>query len=340
MTTRLSVRSPWLTIVGLSAVVLCGPAGAVHAQPGHTDAVALEAPDSSTAARETPEARTEDQPVPAPYSLYPRCRWYNPYGPCEGVYYRVTIGPRTLGRSFGHARQTERYRQNVAELRQRLQHSLAHRYAPWSSYPVVLPDPGLPDFVRHGGEGYPSPIREFYDQGSRLEYWRQQELATRESLTLLSFDNLFHRGLDAFREGNYGQAARLFVAAADKNQEDAASRLHAAQSLLAVGQYAEALRHVRRAFELQPLLLQLPLDLQDDYTIKSDYDAHVSELAEYVQANPQDHAALLLLGYAQFFGPHPESAASTMAEIKRRAPKDPFAQKLRAAAAPIIPEAR
>jgi tetratricopeptide (TPR) repeat protein len=340
MIRRISVRSFWPTAVGLCAAVLYGPPGAVHAQTGHTDAAALDSRDSSTVARDAPEAGAVDQGAPAPYSLHPRWRWYNPYGPCEGAYYRVTVGPRTLGRSFGHARQTERYRQNVAELRQRLQHGLAHRYAPWSSYPVVLPDPGPPVFTRRDRERYPSPIREFYDQGSRLEYWRQQELATRESLTLLSFDNLFRRGMDAFREGNYGQAARLFVAAADKNHEDAASRLHAAQALLAVGQYAEALRHVRRAFELQPLLMQLPLDLQDDYTIKSDYDAHVGGLAEHVQANPRDHSALLLLGYAQFFGPRPESAASTMAEIKRLAPKDPFARKLRAAAAPIIPEAR
>ncbi len=296
-----------------------------------------------------PTATQPSQGEFVPVPLEPPFAWYAHRSAWGGVFYNARIGSREFAESYRVGRQTERYRQNAAELRQLLAHRLARRYDMSRPAGSITPlpamaDPGEPGGLRGGLRGgypgYGSPIEEFYDQGSRLEYWRQQELATRESLTLLSFENLFRRGMDQFRAGNYGQAARNFLAAADKNHEDAASRLHAAQSLLAVGQYADALRYMRRAFELHPHLMDMPLNFSGDYTIKSDYDDHLAALEAHVAAHPEDRDALLLLGCAQFFGNSPQKSGATMSRIKPLAKRDPLAQKLLAAAAPIVPEAR
>ena len=112
------------------------------------------------------------------------------------------------------------------------------------------------------------------------------------------------------------------------------------ESLLAVGQYDEALIHVHRAFELAPRLLNMPLDLAADYNDHNDYRQQLAALESHVRDHPTDTRAAVLLAYARFFSPRPTDAAEAMARIKPLAKRDPFVRKLLRAAAPIIPEAR
>ena len=274
-----------------------------------------------------------------------------------GLYpYSYRFNRRELHASFRTGRATERYRQNVFELRQKLNQRL--RYRRGSRDPAQEPDRTYLDIPRdprprhrqvavetadpypYDGYQYTSPVGESYDQGRQLERYRQEELYLREQLTLLSYSDLFDHGLEMFRAGRYGQAARLFTAAADANHEDAASRIHAAQSLLAVGQYDEALIHVHRAFELAPQLLNMPLDLAADYNDHNDYRQQLAALETHVRDHPTDTRAAVLLAYARFFSPRPTDAAADMARIKPLAQRDPFVRKLLRAAAPIIPQAR
>ena len=280
-----------------------------------------------------------------------RSPWSYPHDDCYYTAdpYRIHVGPRQLDQALRRGRTTERYRQNVFELRRKLRERLGYIYGDDhdpSRWALNAPPWGAPGDARsYGGRRWSpyltrSPLRDLFGQGRELEYYRQQELYLRERLTLLSYRDLFDRGLDLFRVGSYGQAARAFAAAADKNHEDAAARVHAGQALMAVGMYEEAMRHVRRAFELQPLLMQLPMNLADDYDDRDDYAEHLAALRAHVKAHPQDHDAAILLAYQQFFSSEPQRSSEAMKRIKPLARTDPFAAKLLAAAAPIVPDAR
>jgi tetratricopeptide (TPR) repeat protein len=302
-----------------------------------------DAPDEETTLLEVPVI---DPPAP----LYSPWSWS--YGTLRyGLYpYGSRLARRDLEWSFRTGRAVERYRQNVFELRRKLQQRLQHTYRGEADESLLDLNPppwyALYDERRYRpsyrgwpyGRGY--ALGELYDRGREVEYYRQQEGYLREQLTLLSYRDLFDRGLDMFRAGSYGHAARAFIAAADKNHEDAASRIHAAQCLMAVGMYEDAVAHVRRAFELQPLLMQLPMNLASDYRNKEDYADHIATLKAHVEAHPKDDQAAILLAYELFFSERPQDAAEAMKRIKPLAPRDPLAAKLLTAAAPIVPGAR
>lgn len=302
---------------------------------------------------DTPDEETTLLEVPGidpPEPLYSPWSWS--YGTLRyGHYpYGYRLARRDLEWSFRTGRAVERYRQNVYELRRKLQQRLRHTYRGEADQSLLDLNPPpwhapyderryRPSYRRWPyGQGY--ALGELHDRGRELEYYRQQEGYLREQLTLLSYRDLFDRGLEMFRAGSYGHAARAFIAAADKNHEDAASRIHAAQCLVAVGMYEDALGHVRRAFELQPLLLQLPMNLASDYRNKEDYADHVAALKDHVQAHPQDDQAAVLLAYELFFSERPQDSSEAMKRIKSLASRDPLAADLLAAAAPIVSGAR
>ena len=321
------------------AVLLACPSGEVRAQAASAGTL-TQPPDDGVVSQEW-------------HGLGPRYSYWGWSGPHRAGpgYYPVYIrtGDRELHQSFHTGRATERYRQNVFELRRKLERRLGYTYrGRWDRSLLGLNDPpGLTDrraricdgpWWREYLDG--SLMDSVYRQGHELEYHRQQELYLREQLTLLSHRDLLDRGLDLFRQGSYGQAARAFAAAAEKNHEDAASRIHAAQSLMAVGMYEQAMMHVRRAFELQPLLMQLPMDLASDYADRTDYRKQLGRLATHVEAHPQDREAAVLLAYERFFSADPRTASKAIKRIRPLAKSDGFVRKLLAAAAPIVPEAR
>jgi hypothetical protein len=185
-----------------------------------------------------------------------------------------------------------------------------------------------------GGQG--DPAMSFYSLGYGLEDYRQQDLASRKELALLSYDVLLREGLQFFSDRQYGQAARSFIGAAMKDQGDAASRLHAAQALLASGLYSQALAHVTRAFELAPGLMNRPLNHRANYAHPEDFDAHLAALEAYVAEHAEDTSALVLLGYEKFFSSDPAAARDVLVKVKRQAGGMPFARKLLVASEPLV----
>lgn len=185
-----------------------------------------------------------------------------------------------------------------------------------------------------GGEY--SGYNDFYSLGSGLAYFRQQELAARKELALLSYDVLLDEGLQLFAQRRYGQAARSFIAATQKDQGDPGSRLLAAQALMASGLYEQAMVHVRRAFELSPLLIQRPLNHRAAYSHPVDFDTQVAELQTYVQHHPQDIEATILLAYELFFSNEPQSARIWLERINWQGDEDSFVRRLCRAAEPML----
>lgn len=254
----------------------------------------------------------------AGYHAYP----VYPYG---GFYPSYRIGRRELAFGFGTGRQTERYRQEAFELEERFAERFGYD-AP------LLPPPGS-----RGGV-YGDPYVSSHNYGRELEYYKQQSLYLRELLALGTHEDFLRMGVDMMREGAYGMAARAFVAAADKNHEDAGSRLLASQALVAAGSYGKALQHMRRALELQPLLLNVPINLRDEYGIglRGDFDAHLAKLQDYCNANPKRADGWLLLACTSYFSDRMQDAAPALKRAKSLAPKDSLVVKLWDAAEPVL----
>ena len=264
------------------------------------------------------------------------------YSPAWYPYHQViNLEPPTDASRAGRA--LERSKQNAAEQRQQVE---ARRRAQGEAgltnragrvFPSTAADQERADRIAEvQRQVNGSPYATFYGLGYGLEYFRQQELAARRELALLTYDVLLEEGLAYFRNRRYAQAARSFLAAADKDHGDAGSRLHAAQCLMASGLYGAALVQVRRAFELAPQLIYRPLNHRDTYAFPVDFDRQIAELERYVSSRPEDDHAVLLLAYEQFFSATPRRAAPAMRRVKSLSQSDGFAKRLWKAAQPVF----
>lgn len=265
-----------------------------------------------------------EHPIPIGHAGYHGYPVY-PYG--GGFYPSYRIGGRELYFSYNTGRRIERYRQDAFELDRQFTQRFGYE-AP------LLPPP--PTGSRGGvyGDAYKSA----HNYGRDLEYYKQQSLYLRELLALGTHEEFLRLGIDLMREGAYGMAARAFVAAADKNHEDAGSRVLAAQALMAAGSYGKALDHMRRALELQPLLLAVPINLRDEYGIglRGDFDDHLNRLRDYCNGHPDDVDGWLLLACTTYFSDRMMDAAAPLKRARALAPRDSLVHKLWDAADPVL----
>ena len=287
--------------------------------------------------------------VPPPYAYPPSLFAVGPYG-FGGFGGFRPLGRYDQERQYEIGRQTERYRQQADEARRAVEarrrqrretgrDSMIERPGP---YPVAPESAGgvyapSADPADAGAAPYPyDPFNPSYYYGARLENERSEANAYRKELTLMSYEDMLTQGAVLFRAGQYGSAARLFAAAADKHQRDAGSRIHAAQALVAVGMYKSAVGYVRRAVSLQPLLLYTPINLQADYGNKADYDRHIAALVKHCDENPTDVDAWLLLAFEQLLSPEPQRCAQAINRVHKIARRDRLGRRLIRAAAPLI----
>ncbi len=138
----------------------------------------------------------------------------------------------------------------------------------------------------------------------------------------------FDQAIIYFRDGKYDRAAINMLGAAEKNQADPASRLHAGHALFALGQYDEAVRLLARAFELSPSLAYKNYDIRDEYGEKTDFDRHLLALKAHVDANPKDASAVTLLGYVIFYTEGPGPAHPYLARAAKLNPLSYFIPKI------------
>lgn len=173
--------------------------------------------------------------------------------------------------------------------------------------------------------------------GRRLAEWEQSV-----ELGSASYLSGMRNGLAAFRQGDYATAVRQFILAANLNQGDAASRLHAAHAMVALGHYDEAAPAVRRAIQLQPQLVYLSLDIRADYGVKQDFDVHYAKLKSATEQQADHPDLWFLLGYYQFFSGRAQDAYPSLKKSDELAPGSRTTQRLLDAAklsAPAEPRA-
>jgi hypothetical protein len=186
----------------------------------------------------------------------------------------------------------------------------------------------------YGGEGFDEGYWEGRRDGRRYAEWeRRNELGRR------SYTDAMSDGLLAFRNGDYSAAALNFIRAAKVNQGDPASRIHAAHAMVALGRYAEALPALRRAFQLQPKLAYLGLDIRRDYGPRADFDTHLNAVANAAREAAEDPALWLLLGYYQFYSGHAGDALVSLTKSDELAPGDFMTEALLDAARSVAPVA-
>jgi tetratricopeptide (TPR) repeat protein len=202
---------------------------------------------------------------------------------------------------------------------------------------------------RYGGPGYSDcygwygpPYHSFHEgywegqrDGRRFAEWeRSYEIGRR------GYADAMSEGLLAFRRAEYTLAARHFIRAAKVNQGDPASRIHAAHTLVALGKYLEALPALRRAFQLQPKIAYLSLDIRRDYGPKADFDAHLNALGRAAKQAEDDPRLWLLLGYYQYYSGREAQAVRSLAKADALAPGDFMTDALLDAARRVSPPER
>ncbi|MCK4659556.1 MAG: hypothetical protein KAV82_08550 [Phycisphaerae bacterium] len=184
----------------------------------------------------------------------------------------------------------------------------------------------------HGGHTFDRGYWEGHRDGRRFADWeRRAEMGRR------SYADAMNSGLRAFRNGEYPAAVRDFIRAAKVNQGDPASRIHAAHALVAIGRYPEALPALRRAFQLQPKIAYLALDIRRDYGAKADFQAHLKGIEDAAEKARNDPGLWLLLGYYQFFSARETAALASLTRSNELAPGDFLTEALLAAARMVAP---
>ncbi len=174
---------------------------------------------------------------------------------------------------------------------------------------------GIPSIDQVREEDLDRAYRQGVEDGRALE--RREVQAERG---IGAYELAMSDGQAAFESRAYGLAARHLLLAATLNQGDPASRLAAAHAQTALGEYASAARLVRRAFELQPRLVYLPLDIRNTYADAAEFNAHIASLRGAASNENEDADLRFLLGYYYYYSDNMTGAAS---EFSRAAKLDP-----------------
>jgi len=197
------------------------------------------------------------------------------------------------------------------------------RYSSWHPCDYGYTYPYPPGYGDYGTRVFDDGYGAGFHDGRRFQKWQ-----TKAELGLNSYLRAMRQGAALFREGDYAAATRQFILAARLNQGDAASRLHAVHGMTALGQYSAAVPALRRALQLQPKLVYLPLDIRSEYGPKSDFEGHLKKLAEVTRRTGNDPGLWLLLGYYQFFSDRPAEAHSSLSRAAELDPDDSAVSKL------------
>ena len=274
-------------------------------------------PPRSPSGGEAQDSASDEPGAVEPYMLRP------------GLYvfpspYRPDYWSPRMRRFPDHNPQSDRYRTRESY------------YQPLYSGQAYIPDtycpPGgaSPYGYGWGGPAYRPDAYDAYEQG---RYDADHEYlwyiaAQRAGGLLNQYRELFEEGVALFYEGRYDWAAIKLLGAAEKNQANAGSRLHAGHALFALGRYGEATKLIARAFELSPSLISKQYDIRDEYAKPADFDRHLAALQTYVQAHPTDAAAMTLLGYVTFYSEGPGAAYPHLKQASHLNPNSFFIPKL------------
>ena len=180
----------------------------------------------------------------------------------------------------------------------------------------------------HFGDGYAGDVYRFgFNKG--YDVGRFDKVATeRQEKVLAHARGHLGRGLVLLRDGEYRGAANAFKLAAETDQGDPAARLYAAHALFAIGRYGDAVKYLRRAFELQPKIVFLDFDIRDDYGQRADFDKQLEVLENALKRFPRNLDRLIMLGYVRYYSHQHEKAHEPLAKASKVDPRDRLVVRL------------
>lgn len=132
-------------------------------------------------------------------------------------------------------------------------------------------------------------------QSAKLDHFKE---ADAESLPL---DKLMDYGSSFFKNSNYQMAAKLFKRAIDLDEDAPVVHIAYGDSLFALGRFDEATQAILKGLEIYPKYAETPINRRDFYRDPSEFDLHLRNLENYVNAHPANQNARFLLGYNYFF---------------------------------------
>lgn len=135
-----------------------------------------------------------------------------------------------------------------------------------------------------------------------VDAWNQHDMAKRAKRATSRSGQALQSGLDQLSAGEYRRAVIALTLSAKLNHGDPASRLHLAQARLALGHYVEAAHVMRRALQLQPLLVYMDLQLDEQYPNPDVYSQAVAQLTRHVfdRRGKASAEEAFLLGFLEF----------------------------------------
>ncbi len=146
--------------------------------------------------------------------------------------------------------------------------------------------------------------------------------APQPSLPVEKLQQMMVDGTKAFSEGKYVDAAAQFekVTQADPQNVDAA--LATSVACFATGEYTKAAESIRQGVSLFPPIVDTSFDLRERYTKTADFIGQSRRLEQYVEKNPKNTDAMLVLGFVRHFSRQRDLAKQTFDQVAKLAPAD------------------
>ncbi|MBU0641529.1 MAG: tetratricopeptide repeat protein [Planctomycetes bacterium] len=207
------------------------------------------------------------------------------------------------------------------------------RYAPghYAGYPITFVHryefhhwygPGASPWEREEAHF----ARRAYDREEARRRFNLDDMNRRRERLLSTQERALRLGVSQMRAGDYVRALITLTMAAELDNGDPSCRIHLAQARLARGHYEEAGKVLRRALQLQPKLVYVPLHLQACYPDATTFDAHVDALAAHLQQNRASVDAYFLLGFLEFQRGNYDESYAAFRRVARVWPEDDLTQ--------------
>ncbi|MCO6436463.1 MAG: hypothetical protein J5J06_05195 [Phycisphaerae bacterium] len=153
---------------------------------------------------------------------------------------------------------------------------------------------------------------------------------------LNNYRDAMNAGHDSMARGDFVSAARAFMLAAELNQGDPSSRLCAAHAQVGLGRFSEAASMVHRAFELQPKLAFITVDIPSAFPDPATFSRSLNRLE--AAARRQDVSALwFAVGYFRYNSGNAVGAAEALDRAAQLDPQDLVAKRFAEAAGASAP---
>lgn len=120
-------------------------------------------------------------------------------------------------------------------------------------------------------------------------------------------------GDNAFKDRRYSDAVHFYAKAVEFSPEDGMLYLILSDALFATGDYHYAAYALRKALELDPSLANVSVDKHDFYVNDpGQFDRQLAVLESYLQDQPADNDAILVLAANFLFGGRPQAAVALL----------------------------